>query len=40
MKNEAIKTLIQQGWDKEIARHIVSNMSEWELLEVIEQGGI
>lgn len=40
MKSEAIKTLVRQGWDKETARHLVSNMSEWELMEVIEQGGI
>jgi hypothetical protein len=40
MKKQAIKILVAQGFDKTEAQHLVSNMSELELVMVIEEGGI
>lgn len=40
MKKQAIKILIEQGFEPEDARQMVSVMGEIELWEVIEQGGV
>lgn len=40
MKKQVVKILIAQGFEKEEAEMMASNMSEIDLYEVIEQGGV